>query len=349
MCACWAMLYISLHIWRFNLTYVNQFKRICQHTINIWIEYVNICWSHVYISWLHMSKHILPFDLHMHKFINICIGICWHILYICISICSHYLHILLTYVFWCYFAWHKWPFTFQSYVMICWHMLKGVMSQMSAIFWYHVICTDSLVIGAKWRNLCCAYSCKNLTFTVTCLAVLCVKSWPIARAQSSPESTLTIVLSMQAGSACQHCKWNIIVLRYWTFTDTLASVFCFRHIVWQQQHRTIKLLPHSLELHFQTPFIRITFPEADLAVPLHPAKSESESVYKILSFWFPSPDLSNFSCVMNLLTWMFLSSCEIAKYVLCLCQVFSSRFVHIYGQQHHLHNQGLVVFTDTKT
>ena len=27
--------YISLHIWQFKLTYVNQFKRICQHTINI--------------------------------------------------------------------------------------------------------------------------------------------------------------------------------------------------------------------------------------------------------------------------------------------------------------------------
>ena len=114
-------------------------------------------------------ENMLPFDLHMHKFINICIGICQHILYICVSICSHYLHISLTYVFWCYIAWHKWPFTFQSYVITCWHMLKGVMSQMppAHVPWLLMESSDIGSRRAECRSAVVVFCDVMLLFVVT--------------------------------------------------------------------------------------------------------------------------------------------------------------------------------------
>ena len=68
------------------------------------------------------------------------------------------------------------------------------------------------------------HSCKNLTLTVTCLTVSCVKSLPFATANAAVLSTHTIVLSMYVGLTCLHCKSKRIALKYYfSFTTTLAS------------------------------------------------------------------------------------------------------------------------------
>ena len=82
-----------------------------------------------------------------------------------------------------------------------------------------LMCTDR----CQSTILCCTHSCKNLTFTATCLTVLWVKSLPFATANVAVLSIHTIVLCMYVGSNCAHCKSNRISLKYITFKATLAN------------------------------------------------------------------------------------------------------------------------------
>ena len=110
------------------------------------------------------------------------------------------------------------------------------------------------------------HSCKNLTFTVHAI-------W---NSQGHSIIHPCNLLSMYIGSTCLHCKSNRIALKYFTFTATLANAIVSTIAV---QSAVVVWLP---EYHTIAPaFIKITFPEVDLAVSRHPAKSESENLYKV--------------------------------------------------------------------
>ena len=112
-----------------------------------------------------------------------------------------------------------------------------------------LMCTDR----CQRTILCCTHSCKNLTFTVTCLTVLWVKSLPFATANVAVLSIHTMVLCMYVGSTCVHCKSNRISLKYISFKTTLANalsqqLLC-KVLSLSDGLNTMQLFLHSSKLH----------------------------------------------------------------------------------------------------